>query len=92
MGPKLQTGSRFSFSVSLPDTAPVIRLDPLEGQRCSVKNLRITGENGEALPVLHCNGSYLEDGSLRFDTLDPQIEIHTQKYSHIIISGIIEKL
>ena len=92
MGPKLQTGSHFSFSVSLPNTAPVIRLDPLEGQRCSVKNLHVIGGNGEALPVFRCNGSYLEVGSLRFDTLDPQIEILTQKYSHITISGIIEKL
>lgn len=69
----------FTCNFELPEKVQSLRFDPIEGNKCLIRNLRITNEKGYPLAYLPINGKALSGGELLFHSTDPQISILFKK-------------
>ena len=64
-------GAYFRHKLMIPAGCKSIRLDPVEGYGCLIRNLNVRSDSAQ-LRITHCNGLRLQD-LLVFRTIDPQI-------------------
>lgn len=65
------SGSFFQYKFVIPAGCKSIRIDPVEGYGCLIRNLNVRSDSAE-LKISHTNGMELNDLRL-FKTIDPQV-------------------
>lgn len=65
----------YNYYVTIPAGVRAIRLDPIEGEKCVVREIRLNTDDSDRNPdIVGSNGVYC-CGEFMFDSIDPQIYI-----------------